>query len=109
MDRRSARREWPDREPASRTGSTGNSQEIAAAQAAGSYDPPGEQSAPTGAGEGSYSMLWSSQMAVQPISLLETPSATDYMNVRSLLSEEERQIQDTVARFVDERVLPIMN
>ncbi len=54
-------------------------------------------------------MLWSSQMAVQPISLLETPSATDYMNVRSLLSEEERQIQDTVARFVDERVLPIMN
>lgn len=37
-----------------------------------------------------------------------SPSATDYLNVRSLLTEEERQIQDAVARFVDERVIPIV-
>ncbi len=32
---------------------------------------------------------------------------TDLYDVRSLLSEEERMVQDTVARFTDERVLPI--
>ena len=33
---------------------------------------------------------------------------TDLFDVRSLLSEEEQMIQDTVARFVDERALPLM-
>jgi glutaryl-CoA dehydrogenase len=32
----------------------------------------------------------------------------DLYDVRSLLSEEERMVQDTVARFSDERVLPII-
>jgi glutaryl-CoA dehydrogenase len=32
----------------------------------------------------------------------------DLFDVRSLLTEEERAIQDTVARFTDERVLPII-
>jgi len=34
--------------------------------------------------------------------------AHDLYDVRSLLSEEERAVQDTVARFTDERVLPII-
>jgi len=32
----------------------------------------------------------------------------DFLNLESFLSEEERQVRDTVARFVDERVLPII-
>src|SRR5215470_19939342 len=32
----------------------------------------------------------------------------DFYNVAALLSDEERQVQATVARFVDERVLPII-
>jgi glutaryl-CoA dehydrogenase len=32
----------------------------------------------------------------------------DLYDVRSLLSEEERAVQDTVARFTDERVLPLI-
>jgi glutaryl-CoA dehydrogenase len=32
----------------------------------------------------------------------------DLYDVRSLLTDEERMVQDTVARFVDERVLPII-
>ncbi|MFO1473726.1 MAG: acyl-CoA dehydrogenase family protein [Lysobacterales bacterium] len=32
----------------------------------------------------------------------------DLFDVRSLLSEEERAVQDTVARFTDERVIPII-
>ncbi|MFT4256778.1 MAG: acyl-CoA dehydrogenase, partial [Pseudoxanthomonas sp.] len=32
----------------------------------------------------------------------------DLFDVRSQLSEDERAVQDTVARFVDERVLPII-
>jgi len=38
--------------------------------------------------------------------MTSTPSPTDFYDVRSLLTDEERQVQDTVARFVDERVLP---
>ncbi|HZQ60727.1 MAG TPA: acyl-CoA dehydrogenase family protein [Casimicrobiaceae bacterium] len=34
--------------------------------------------------------------------------AVDLYDVRSLLSEEERMVQDAVARFTDERVLPII-
>lgn len=33
---------------------------------------------------------------------------TDLFDLRSLLSEEERAVQDTVARFTDEKVLPII-
>lgn len=33
---------------------------------------------------------------------------SDLYDVRSLLSDEERMVQDTVARFTDERVLPII-
>lgn len=33
---------------------------------------------------------------------------TDLFDVRSMLSEEEQMIQDSVARFVDERALPLM-
>jgi glutaryl-CoA dehydrogenase len=33
---------------------------------------------------------------------------TDLYDIRSMLSEEERMVQDTVARFTDERVLPII-
>lgn len=33
---------------------------------------------------------------------------TDLFDVRSLLTEEERAVQDTVARFTDEKVLPII-
>jgi glutaryl-CoA dehydrogenase len=32
----------------------------------------------------------------------------DLFDIRSLLSEEERAVQDTVARFTDERVRPII-
>lgn len=37
-----------------------------------------------------------------------TTEAPDLMNLDNLLTEEERQVQQTVARFVDERVLPII-
>jgi glutaryl-CoA dehydrogenase len=37
-----------------------------------------------------------------------TASLTDFYNLDSVLSEEERAIRDTVRRFVDERVLPII-
>ena len=39
---------------------------------------------------------------------MEPPRPTDFYDVRSLLTEEERQVQDTVARFVDEQVVPII-
>ena len=32
----------------------------------------------------------------------------DLYDVRSMLSDEERAVQDTVARFTDERVIPII-
>jgi glutaryl-CoA dehydrogenase len=35
-------------------------------------------------------------------------NSTDLYDIRSLLSEEERMIQDAVARFTDEKVLPII-
>ena len=42
-------------------------------------------------------------------SMAATPlNPTDLYDVRSLLSDEERMVQDTVARFTDERVLPII-
>ena len=36
------------------------------------------------------------------------PAASDFFNIRSLLSEDERAIRALVARFVDERILPII-
>jgi len=39
---------------------------------------------------------------------MSTLNPYDLYDVRSLLSEEERLVQDTVARFIDERVLPII-
>jgi len=39
---------------------------------------------------------------------MATLNPNDLFDVRSLLSEEEQMIQDTVARFVDERALPLM-
>lgn len=39
---------------------------------------------------------------------MATLNPTDIFDVYSLLSEEEQMIQDTVARFVDERALPLM-
>jgi glutaryl-CoA dehydrogenase len=47
-------------------------------------------------------------MATETPVVTETPDATDFFQVRSLLSDDEQVIQDTVARFVDERVLPII-
>lgn len=38
----------------------------------------------------------------------ELPSATDFLNIDHLLSEEERMVRDTVRKFVRERVLPII-
>ncbi|MEO5962077.1 MAG: acyl-CoA dehydrogenase, partial [Thermomonas sp.] len=32
----------------------------------------------------------------------------DLFDTRSLLTDEERAVQDTVARFTDERVIPII-
>jgi len=39
---------------------------------------------------------------------LATLNPYDLYDVRAMLSEEERMVQDTVARFTDERVLPII-
>jgi len=37
---------------------------------------------------------------------MKPPTYDDFYDVRSMLSEDERQIQDLVGRFVDEKVLP---
>ena len=34
--------------------------------------------------------------------------APDFYDVDSLLTEDQRQVRDAVARFVDQRVLPII-
>jgi glutaryl-CoA dehydrogenase len=39
---------------------------------------------------------------------MSPPQATDFYAVRELLSEDERQVQDAVSRFVDGNVLPII-
>ncbi|MFQ5423631.1 MAG: acyl-CoA dehydrogenase family protein [Phycisphaerae bacterium] len=41
-------------------------------------------------------------------SAVAPPRATDFCDTTSLLSADELQVRDTVARFVDERVLPII-
>ncbi len=40
---------------------------------------------------------------------MASPNPLDFMDVRSLLTEDEQQVQDSVARFVDERVIPIIS
>src|SRR4030088_2833225 len=39
---------------------------------------------------------------------VQMPPATDLYNIDHLLSEEERMVRDTVRKFVQERVLPII-
>src|SRR5260370_8287668 len=39
---------------------------------------------------------------------VQTPPATDLYNIDALLSEEERMVRDTVRKFVNERVLPVI-
>jgi glutaryl-CoA dehydrogenase len=39
---------------------------------------------------------------------VQMPSATDLYNIDHLLSEEERMVRDTVRKFVNERILPII-
>jgi len=39
---------------------------------------------------------------------VQMPHANDLYNIDSLLSEEERMVRETVRKFVDERVLPII-
>ncbi len=40
---------------------------------------------------------------------MASPNPLDFMDVHSLLTEDEQQVQDSVARFVDERVIPIIS
>ena len=40
---------------------------------------------------------------------MSSPRPDDFLAVRDLLSEDERQVRDTVARFVDERILPVIS
>ncbi len=40
---------------------------------------------------------------------VQVPSPTDLYNIDRLLSEEERMVRETVRKFVQERVLPIIN
>ncbi len=39
---------------------------------------------------------------------MASPHPLDFLDVRSLLSDDEQAVRDTVARFVDEKVLPII-
>ena len=39
---------------------------------------------------------------------MDTPPPVDFFYMDSLLSDEERQVRDTVARFVNEKVLPVV-
>jgi glutaryl-CoA dehydrogenase len=39
---------------------------------------------------------------------MSSPNPFDFFDVRSLLSDEEREVQDSVARFVDEKVIPVI-
>ena len=39
---------------------------------------------------------------------VEAPDAMDFYCIRDLLDEDEQAIQDAVARFVDDRVIPVV-
>ncbi len=47
-------------------------------------------------------------MTAPETAIADSPNATDFYDVRHLLSEDEQAVQDAVGRFVDERVLPII-
>ena len=47
-------------------------------------------------------------MSTETPTKIKTPEATDYFDVRSQLTEDERMIQDVVARFVGDRVMPVI-
>lgn len=47
-------------------------------------------------------------MTSTPATVVSGPEASDFFDVESLLSEDEQAIRDAVARFVDDRVLPII-
>ena len=47
-------------------------------------------------------------MTAPETTIADSPNATDFYDVRHLLSEDEQAVQDAVGRFVDERVLPII-
>lgn len=39
---------------------------------------------------------------------MSSPNPLDFYDVRSLLTDEEREVQDSVGRFVDEKIIPII-
>lgn len=47
-------------------------------------------------------------MASETTAAVGSPVGNDFLNIRAMLTEDEQAIQDAVARFVDERVLPIV-
>ena len=47
-------------------------------------------------------------MTTETPAVIEAPEPSDFYNVRSLFSEDELAIQSVVARFVDDRILPII-
>jgi glutaryl-CoA dehydrogenase len=47
-------------------------------------------------------------MSTSTTKRVASPMANDFYDVRGMLTDEERQIQDAVGRFVDERVIPII-
>ena len=42
------------------------------------------------------------------VDTVPSPNSLDFFDVRSLLTEDEQMVQDSVARFVDDKVLPII-
>ncbi len=47
-------------------------------------------------------------MTTETPAVIDAPEPSDFYNVRSLFSEDELAIQSVVARFVDDRILPII-
>jgi len=47
-------------------------------------------------------------MTLPATASVDSPVSTDFYGVRHLLSEDEQAVRDAVARFVDERVLPVI-
>src|SRR5438477_12531490 len=45
---------------------------------------------------------------VSPACLITFPAMLDFFDIDSQLSEDERAVRDSVRRFVDDRVLPII-
>src|SRR5690606_19372023 len=105
--------------PASHPGPRGGARAFRGARASGSQTHPltpqaGEgESTKTGPGKSGPVLFPATlrTMARFHLNFAERAMAlnpVDLFDVRSLLTEEERSVQDTVARFTDERVLPII-